>query len=162
MSSNFWLTEDKFNKIRHLLPNEPRGVPRVEDRRVLSGIFLQSARQSLVRCALRIWFGQDARQPRQAAVRSRRVATCLRCAGARDGRSFYADDPLSGHHCVIPCRTVGAKRLALRFPTRRGGGSARSTTKAFPVYVGSPIPCHAFGALGTLAIPLFQRKLETL
>ena len=34
--------------------------------------------------------------------------------------------------------------------------------KAFPVYVGSPIPCHAFGALGTLAIPLFQRKLETL
>ena len=34
--------------------------------------------------------------------------------------------------------------------------------KAFPVYVGSPIPCHAFGALGTLAIPLLQRKLETL
>ena len=34
--------------------------------------------------------------------------------------------------------------------------------KAFPVYVGSPIPCHASGALGTLAIPLFQRKLETL
>ena len=37
-----------------------------------------------------------------------------------------------------------------------------NAAKAFPVYVGSPIPCHAFGALGTLAIPSFQRKLETL
>ena len=93
MSSNFWLTEDKFNKIRHLLPNESRGVPRVEDRRVLPGIFLHSARLSLVRCALRIWLCRGARQPRQAAVRSRRVGTCLRCACARDGKFFYADDP---------------------------------------------------------------------
>ncbi len=38
MSSHFWLTEEQFNKIRPLLPNKPRGVPRVDDRRVLSGI----------------------------------------------------------------------------------------------------------------------------
>jgi len=38
MSSNFWLTEEQFKKIRPLLPNKPRGVPRVDDRRVLSGI----------------------------------------------------------------------------------------------------------------------------
>ncbi len=38
MSSNFWLTEEQFNKIKPLLPNKPRGVPRVDDRRVLSGI----------------------------------------------------------------------------------------------------------------------------
>ena len=38
MSSNFWLTEEQFNKISLLLPNKPRGVPRVDDRRVLSGI----------------------------------------------------------------------------------------------------------------------------
>ena len=38
MSSNFWLTEEQFKKISSLLPNKPRGVPRVDDRRVLSGI----------------------------------------------------------------------------------------------------------------------------
>ena len=38
MSSNFWLTEEQFNTISPLLPNKPRGVPRVDDRRVFSGI----------------------------------------------------------------------------------------------------------------------------
>ena len=38
MSSNFWLSEEEFNKIKPLLPNKSRGVPRVDDRRVLSGI----------------------------------------------------------------------------------------------------------------------------
>ncbi len=38
MSSNFWLTEEQFHKIKPLLPNKPRGVPRADDRRVLSGI----------------------------------------------------------------------------------------------------------------------------
>lgn len=38
MSENFWLTDDQFKKINPLLPNKPRGVPRADDRRVLSGI----------------------------------------------------------------------------------------------------------------------------
>ena len=38
MSLNFWLTEEQFKKIQPLLPNKPRGVARVCDRRVLSGI----------------------------------------------------------------------------------------------------------------------------
>ena len=38
MSGNFRLTEEQFNKIKPLLPNKPRGVPRVDDRRVISGI----------------------------------------------------------------------------------------------------------------------------
>ena len=38
MSSNFWLMEEQFHKINALLPNKPRGVPRVDDRWVLSGI----------------------------------------------------------------------------------------------------------------------------
>ena len=43
MSDNFWLTKEQFNKISPLLPNKTRGVPLVDDRRVLSGIifFLQ-------------------------------------------------------------------------------------------------------------------------
>ena len=38
MSTNFWLTAEQFNKISPLLPNKTRGVSRVDDRRVLSGI----------------------------------------------------------------------------------------------------------------------------
>ena len=34
----FWLSETQFDRIRPLLPNKVRGVPRVDDRRVISGI----------------------------------------------------------------------------------------------------------------------------
>jgi transposase len=33
------LTDDEWNAIKPMLPNKPRGVPRVNDRRVLNGIF---------------------------------------------------------------------------------------------------------------------------
>ena len=32
-------TDDEWAAIRPMLPNKPRGVPRVNDRRVLNGIF---------------------------------------------------------------------------------------------------------------------------
>ena len=35
---HFWLSESQFARIRPLLPNKPRGVPRVDDRRVISGV----------------------------------------------------------------------------------------------------------------------------
>jgi transposase len=35
---HFWLTEAQFLRLQPLLPNKPRGVPRVDDRRVISGI----------------------------------------------------------------------------------------------------------------------------
>jgi len=35
---HFWLTDAQFARLRPLLPNKPRGVPRVDDRRVISGI----------------------------------------------------------------------------------------------------------------------------
>lgn len=38
MSNLFWLSDEQFQKIEPLLPNDVRGVPRVDDRRVLSGI----------------------------------------------------------------------------------------------------------------------------
>jgi len=34
------LTDDEWTAIRPMLPNKPRGVPRVNDRRVLNGILL--------------------------------------------------------------------------------------------------------------------------
>ena len=35
---HFWLTDAQFSRLQPLLPNKPRGVPRVDDRRVISGI----------------------------------------------------------------------------------------------------------------------------
>ena len=38
MAELFWLSEAQMALLRPLLPNKPRGVPRVDDRRVISGI----------------------------------------------------------------------------------------------------------------------------
>jgi len=35
---HFWLSDGQFVRLQPLLPNKPRGVPRVDDRRVISGI----------------------------------------------------------------------------------------------------------------------------
>jgi transposase len=34
----FWLTKEQFARLRPLLPTDTRGKPRVDDRRVISGI----------------------------------------------------------------------------------------------------------------------------
>ena len=39
MSGRYDLTDFEWSVIEPLLPNKPRGVPRVDDRRVLNGIF---------------------------------------------------------------------------------------------------------------------------
>ena len=39
MGGRYDLTDFEWSVIEPLLPNKPRGVPRVDDRRVLSGIF---------------------------------------------------------------------------------------------------------------------------
>ncbi len=36
--SEYWLSEEQFERLRPLLPNKVRGVARVDDRRVISGI----------------------------------------------------------------------------------------------------------------------------
>jgi len=38
MSAEFWLSDRQWRRLAPLLPNKPRGVPRVDDRRVISGI----------------------------------------------------------------------------------------------------------------------------
>jgi transposase len=48
--SRYDLTDSEWRVIEPLLPNKPRGVPRVDDRRVLNGIFwvLRSGARILV------------------------------------------------------------------------------------------------------------------
>ena len=36
--SYFWLTAEQFSRLEPLLPSDTRGMPRVDDRRVISGI----------------------------------------------------------------------------------------------------------------------------
>ena len=58
------LTDFEWTAIRPLLPNKPRGVPRVNDRRVLNGIFLDIAvRRPMVRSAGELWTLHDLLQP---------------------------------------------------------------------------------------------------
>jgi transposase len=38
MSNEFWLSDEQFGRLGPLLPTDTRGVPRVDDRRVISGI----------------------------------------------------------------------------------------------------------------------------
>ena len=38
MDQGFWLTDEQFARLAPLLPNKMRGVKRVDDRRVISGI----------------------------------------------------------------------------------------------------------------------------
>ena len=38
MTDLFWLTDEQFARLAPLLPTDTRGVPRVDDRRVISGI----------------------------------------------------------------------------------------------------------------------------
>ncbi len=38
MSDGFWLTDQQFARLQPLLPTDTRGKPRVDDRRVISGI----------------------------------------------------------------------------------------------------------------------------
>ncbi len=38
MAGEFWLNDRQWRRLEPLLPNKPRGVPRVDDRRVVNGI----------------------------------------------------------------------------------------------------------------------------
>ena len=38
MAGEFWLDDRQWARLQSMLPNKPRGVPRVDDRRVISGI----------------------------------------------------------------------------------------------------------------------------
>ncbi|WP_443019219.1 transposase [Sphingomonas sp.] len=38
LPGEFWLNDEQWDRLRPLLPNKPRGVPRSDDRGVISGI----------------------------------------------------------------------------------------------------------------------------
>jgi transposase len=54
------LSDYEWSVIRPMLPNKPRGIPRVDDRRILNGIFwvLRSGRTT-ARSARQLWSSYD-------------------------------------------------------------------------------------------------------
>ena len=52
----FWLSDEQWKRIEPRLPTDVRGVERVDDRRVISGIVhVLEERLSLVRLPARVW-----------------------------------------------------------------------------------------------------------
>jgi transposase len=48
------LTDEEWTAIKPMLPNKPRGVPRVNDRRVLNGIFWVLRSGAMARPAIQL------------------------------------------------------------------------------------------------------------
>src|SRR3954452_13382468 len=68
------LTDSEWKAIEPCLPNKPRGVPRVNDRRVLNGFFVGIAVGSSVgRFAGALWAANDHLQSLQSLAEGRRV-----------------------------------------------------------------------------------------
>jgi transposase len=78
----FWLNEEQFSRLEPLLPTDTRGVPRADDRRVISGIIhvLKSGR-ALGRRAGSLWAAQDTVQSLCALGGERGLDRCLSRAG---------------------------------------------------------------------------------
>ena len=51
----FWLSDEQWKRIEPRLPTDVRGVERVDDRRVISGIVHVLKSLSLVRLPARVW-----------------------------------------------------------------------------------------------------------
>jgi transposase len=66
---HYELTDHEWTVIKPMLPNKPRGVPRVNDRRVLNGIF---------------WVLRSGAPWRAICRRYGRARRCPRCRGSND------------------------------------------------------------------------------
>ena len=54
------LSDYEWSIIRSMLPNKPRGIPRVDDRRILNGIFwILRLRRTMARSARQLWSPYD-------------------------------------------------------------------------------------------------------
>ena len=94
MAHSFWLSDRQFARLRPLLPNKVRGVPRGDDRRVISGILhVLAERLSVARCPGGLRSLQDPLQPVRAlgAQRGlgRRVHATGRGRGATSGAAGF-------------------------------------------------------------------------
>ena len=126
MRKHFWLSEEQFARLQPLLPTDTRGVPRVDDRRVISGIVpCLAERVSVARCAVCLWPPQDAVQSVRAlgtqgglGAGVRRVGRGRRAARGADVGCDARQGPSIGRR-----RKRGAQRQAIG--RSRGGRTTK-------------------------------------
>ena len=93
MDHHFWLSDTQFARLEPLLPNKPRGVPRVDDRRVISGI-IHVIRGGLMWRDAPPAYGplEDALQSLHPLEPDRRLRPDLRDARRRERGDGHGDD----------------------------------------------------------------------
>src|ERR1700704_2463072 len=75
LMARFDLTDFEWSVIQPLLPNKPRGVPRVDDRRVLNGIFWR--RRAVGRHSGALRAPHDLREPLQPLAAGGRLGSAF-------------------------------------------------------------------------------------
>ena len=126
MPEGFWLNDTQWERLAPLLPNKPRGVARVDDRRGdqrhRGGATVGG---TLDRRSGRVWSAQDALQSLRALVRQRRLAAGVHDPGCRrwsPGRRVARQHP---HQSAPLCcrRKRGFKAQAIG--VSRGGRTTK-------------------------------------
>ena len=97
MSDLFWLNDAQWARLQPLLPTDVRGVPRVDDRRVISGIIMCSGPAAA---------GSMPRRPTDLARRST-IGSCAGRCGAYGSGSSRPWPPQAGlpSRCSSTART---------------------------------------------------------
>ena len=67
------LSDHEWDVIKPMLPNKPRGIPRVDDRRVLNGIFWVLRSGAVARSAGELWTSYDLLQSLRPLATGRRL-----------------------------------------------------------------------------------------
>ena len=128
---HFRLSEAQFARLRPLLPNKPRGVPRVDDRRVISGI-VHVIRPGLMRREAPACCGPHKTLCSRFARWSKagvfdRIFRALADESAATGTVMIDTTHLKAHRTAASLLKKGLFRAV---PDAQGAGSARSSTRS--------------------------------
>ena len=128
MSAEFWLSERQWRRLESLLPNKPPGVPRVDDRRVVSGIVY------VLRCGGR-WVDAPAAYVPRKTLYNRfvrwaakgvwaEVFRALAAAGGPPAKVLLDSTHVKAHRCAAGGKGGSARR---RSASAAAGEPPRST-----------------------------------
>jgi transposase len=123
MSDLYWLTDEQMARLQPYFPKS-HGKPRVDDRRVLSGIiFVNRNGLALAGCAEGLWAAQDAVQSLEALGRGdgclRRMMEGLSAAQAERGTVMIDATYLKAHRTASSLRGKKGGRAPDRTHERR-------------------------------------------
>ena len=139
---DFWLSDAQFARLQPLLPNKVRGVPRVDDRKVISGI------SHVIRYGLR-WRDAPAGYGLHKTLYNRfvrwskagvfdRIFQALAAESTATGTLMIDDTHRGAHRTAASLLKKGLFRAVSDAPE---GGSTRNSTPSATA-MASPLPCY--------------------